>query len=209
MPVQNIKLYYSIGEAAKLLGVSIQTLRRWTKDGKITYVRTKGGFRRFPHDKLIKIKKYGVTKLPVFTSKQAGLELGVSFQTLKRWGKKGKLHIFKAANRFFFPKEEIEESELPHSADFFSHKIFPHEVLHVGSIIFLFFLSLYLLSYLSSRTKIASLVYSIPRPITGAISTFIAPFSPQLSIVINSRLKPANDTVAAEQQTITSVYLPG
>src|SRR5258708_2053485 len=38
---------YSIGEASKLLGVSIETLRRWEKIGKITIGRTPGGTRVF------------------------------------------------------------------------------------------------------------------------------------------------------------------
>lgn len=40
--------FYSIGEAANYLGVSVSTLRRWEKEGKITSERTKGGQRRYP-----------------------------------------------------------------------------------------------------------------------------------------------------------------
>lgn len=39
--------YAGIGETAKFLGVSIPTLRRWEKDGKITPDRTAGGTRRY------------------------------------------------------------------------------------------------------------------------------------------------------------------
>lgn len=39
--------YLSIGEAAKSLGVSVQTLRRWDIDGKLTAERTPGGRRRY------------------------------------------------------------------------------------------------------------------------------------------------------------------
>ena len=39
--------YAGIGETAKFLGVSIPTLRRWEKDGKITPARTAGGTRRY------------------------------------------------------------------------------------------------------------------------------------------------------------------
>src|SRR3989344_5373882 len=146
MPVQKIKLYYSIGEAAKYLGVSIQTLRRWTKSGKITYFRTRGRFRRFPHEELIKIKKTGPSsKSPILTSKETEQELGVSYPTLKRWTKKGKLHFFKTANRLFFPKEDIEKNYPSHLFDFYSHRLLPHEVFHVGSIIIFFFLTLYFL----------------------------------------------------------------
>ena len=36
-----------IGEAAKLLGVSVETIRRWDTAGKLASVRTLGGQRRF------------------------------------------------------------------------------------------------------------------------------------------------------------------
>jgi len=36
-----------IGEAAKMLQVSIATLRRWERQGKISAVRTLGGQRRY------------------------------------------------------------------------------------------------------------------------------------------------------------------
>ncbi|MBP0016496.1 MAG: helix-turn-helix domain-containing protein, partial [Cyanobacteria bacterium SBLK] len=35
----------SVSEAAKLLGVSTKTIRRWEADGKIKAVRTEGGHR--------------------------------------------------------------------------------------------------------------------------------------------------------------------
>ncbi len=39
---------YTIEEAAKYLSVSISTLRRWEREGKIHPERTKGGHRRYP-----------------------------------------------------------------------------------------------------------------------------------------------------------------
>jgi molybdopterin-binding protein len=36
---------YRIGEAAKLLGVRVETLRRWERDGKLETTRTAGGQR--------------------------------------------------------------------------------------------------------------------------------------------------------------------
>jgi excisionase family DNA binding protein len=38
---------YGIGEASKLLGVSISTLRRWESEGKLKAARTKSGHRRY------------------------------------------------------------------------------------------------------------------------------------------------------------------
>ena len=43
----NMSKYVSIGEAAKSLGVSTQTLRRWDLDGKLVAERTPGGRRRY------------------------------------------------------------------------------------------------------------------------------------------------------------------
>ena len=37
-----------IGEASKILGVSIDTLRRWEKAGKVKTIRTPGGTRLYP-----------------------------------------------------------------------------------------------------------------------------------------------------------------
>jgi len=39
--------YISIGEAAKILGVSVSTLRRWDREGKISSTRTTGNQRRY------------------------------------------------------------------------------------------------------------------------------------------------------------------
>jgi molybdopterin-binding protein len=36
---------YRIGEAAAMLGVRVETLRRWERDGKLTVARTAGGQR--------------------------------------------------------------------------------------------------------------------------------------------------------------------
>jgi molybdopterin-binding protein len=39
---------YRIGDAAKAIGVRVETLRRWERDGKLRTVRTDGGQRRIP-----------------------------------------------------------------------------------------------------------------------------------------------------------------
>jgi len=39
---------YRIGRAAEVIGVRVETLRRWERDGKITTVRTSGGQRLVP-----------------------------------------------------------------------------------------------------------------------------------------------------------------
>ena len=39
---------YRIGQAAEAIGVRVETLRRWERDGKLTTVRTAGGQRMVP-----------------------------------------------------------------------------------------------------------------------------------------------------------------
>ena len=39
--------FVSVGDAARLLGVSVATVRNWEKAGKIAAIRTPGGQRRF------------------------------------------------------------------------------------------------------------------------------------------------------------------
>ena len=48
----------SIKEASEFLGVSMDTLRRWERAGKIQSIRTKGGHRRYEKKELIKLKMY-------------------------------------------------------------------------------------------------------------------------------------------------------
>ncbi len=48
---------YSIGEAANILGVSITTLRRWDRQGKIAVARTPTGNRVFTEFDLLLLKK--------------------------------------------------------------------------------------------------------------------------------------------------------
>ena len=47
---------YRIGEAADLLGVRVETLRRWERDGKVRAVRTKGGQRLIPADEVARLR---------------------------------------------------------------------------------------------------------------------------------------------------------
>jgi excisionase family DNA binding protein len=60
----------SIGKAAEYLGVSVDTLRRWEKKGRITPYRSPGGHRYFEIDDLNKLfdKKYTRDKKPEVVS---------------------------------------------------------------------------------------------------------------------------------------------
>ena len=44
--------YLRTSEAADILHVSPKTLSRWAKEGKLPYVRTLGGHRRYPEDEI-------------------------------------------------------------------------------------------------------------------------------------------------------------
>ena len=46
---------YRIGEAAGLLGVRVETLRRWEGEGKIRVSRTEGGQRRIPPEEVARL----------------------------------------------------------------------------------------------------------------------------------------------------------
>lgn len=58
---------YSIKEAAELLGISVSTLRRWEKEGKITSDRTSGGHRRYSIEHLSSVKRmqFNTTRLTI------------------------------------------------------------------------------------------------------------------------------------------------
>jgi len=46
---------YRIGEAAAMLGVRVETLRRWERDGKLVVVRTGGGQRLVPASEVARL----------------------------------------------------------------------------------------------------------------------------------------------------------
>ena len=46
---------YRIGDAAGLLGVRVETLRRWEREGKVRVTRTKGGQRLVPADEVARL----------------------------------------------------------------------------------------------------------------------------------------------------------
>jgi len=59
------KSLYFIGEASKLLGISIDTLRRWDSLGKISLIRTPGGTRLVPLSEIERIKSGGKPSEPI------------------------------------------------------------------------------------------------------------------------------------------------
>jgi putative resolvase len=48
----NEETLYAVGDTARQLGVSIDTIRRWEREGKLHGIRTPGGQRRFPRSEI-------------------------------------------------------------------------------------------------------------------------------------------------------------
>lgn len=56
--------YLGLGEAARLLGITPQTLRRWADRGQISSYTTPGGHRRFPRSALATLAPAGRVRRP-------------------------------------------------------------------------------------------------------------------------------------------------
>ena len=63
---------YRIGEAARLLGVRVETLRRWERDGKIRTSRTAGGQREVPAEEVARLlaERRATESAPAHTSRR-------------------------------------------------------------------------------------------------------------------------------------------
>ena len=63
---------YRIGEAARLLGVRVETLRRWERDGKVRTSRTAGGQREVPAQEVARIlaERRATQAAPAHTSRR-------------------------------------------------------------------------------------------------------------------------------------------
>ena len=63
---------YRIGEAARLLGVRVETLRRWERDGKIRTSRTAGGQREVPAEEVARLlaERRATQTVPAHTSRR-------------------------------------------------------------------------------------------------------------------------------------------
>lgn len=85
------KRYLAIGEAASRLGVAIDTLRRWEKEGKLTAVRTTGGMRLFPISEIDRLLIHDADQGEAYSVSQAASLLGISPATLRRWDRENKL----------------------------------------------------------------------------------------------------------------------
>ncbi|RLI85196.1 MAG: IS607 family transposase [Archaeoglobales archaeon] len=86
---------YTMKEASKLLGVTVRTIQRWDKEGKIRCVRTVGGKRRVPESEIKRIlgihkerKIMGYARVSSHTQKddlERQIELIKSYAKEKGW----------------------------------------------------------------------------------------------------------------------------
>src|SRR5688572_6597417 len=110
---KNPSVTVKIGEAAKALGVSIKTLRRWEASGKISSVRTPGGTRLYSVSELEE-KKLSFEKPLEVAPKPLKIgdvskSLGVSVKTLRRWEQKGRISSVRTTGGTrIYSQDEIE-----------------------------------------------------------------------------------------------------
>lgn len=105
----NKKQYYSIGQTAQALGIAIDTLRRWEKDGKITATRSQGGMRLFSINEIKRLLPQTEALATALSVSEAANFLGVSPATLRRWDREGKLKPQRTlGNDRMYAKEQLE-----------------------------------------------------------------------------------------------------
>lgn len=56
---------YRIGDAASVLGVRVETLRRWEREGKVRATRTEGGQRRIPASEVARLLSERRDRTPI------------------------------------------------------------------------------------------------------------------------------------------------
>ena len=105
-PAKTIKRrYVTIGDASELLGVSIDTVRRWEKAGKLESKRLDGKNRYFALDTL---EEFNHDK-PLTTS-EAAKKLGISPSSVRRLASRGQLEVERSkSGQRLFSKQSIEQ----------------------------------------------------------------------------------------------------
>jgi molybdopterin-binding protein len=74
---------YRIGEAAELLGVRVETLRRWERDGMLTTVRTSGGQRLVPAAEVARLLAERRPRRPIAAASRRNTFPGVITKVVK------------------------------------------------------------------------------------------------------------------------------
>jgi molybdopterin-binding protein len=104
---------YRIGEAAELLGVRIETLRRWELDGKLKVRRTSGGQRLVPAAEVARLLAERRGLRPIGSASQRNRFAGVITE-VKKDGLAATVEIQAGPNRIlaFITREAADEMRL-------------------------------------------------------------------------------------------------
>jgi molybdopterin-binding protein len=104
---------YRIGEAAGLLGVRVETLRRWEGEGKIRVTRTEGGQRRVPPEEVARLLAERRDQ-PKVTSRSVRNRFPGIVTEVKRDGVAATVEILAGPHRIlaFITREAADEMKL-------------------------------------------------------------------------------------------------
>jgi molybdopterin-binding protein len=104
---------YRIGEAAGLLGVRVETLRRWEGEGKIRVTRTEGGQRRVPPEEVARLLAERRDQLKV-TSRSVRNRFPGIVTEVKKDGLAATVEILAGPHRIlaFITREAADEMKL-------------------------------------------------------------------------------------------------
>ena len=104
---------YRIGEAAELLGVRVETLRRWERDGRLMTERTSGGQRRVPATEVARLIAEQQPKQPIAAASARNRFPGV-ITDVRVEGLAATVEIQAGPNRVlaFITREAVEEMGL-------------------------------------------------------------------------------------------------
>ena len=104
---------YRIGEAAGLLGVRVETLRRWEGEGKIRVTRTEGGQRRVPPEEVARLLAERRDQ-PKVTSRSVRNRLPGVVTEVKKDGLAATVEILAGPHRIlaFITREAADEMKL-------------------------------------------------------------------------------------------------
>jgi molybdopterin-binding protein len=104
---------YRIGEAAELLGVRVETLRRWELDGKVKVRRTPGGQRLVPATEVARLLAERRGRQPIASGSQRNRFAGIITE-VKKDSLAATVEIQAGPNRIlaFITREAADEMRL-------------------------------------------------------------------------------------------------
>jgi molybdopterin-binding protein len=104
---------YRIGDAAAMLGVRVETLRRWERDGKLAMSRTTGGQRRVPAAEVARLLAERSGRQPIAQASQRNRFAGVITE-VKKDGLAATVEVQAGPHRIlaFITREAAEQMRL-------------------------------------------------------------------------------------------------